>query len=568
MKKRALPLLLALILLLALAVPVHAADTPEIHWFEGEYPDEVAYLYTRKGYPWQSNRNDPGEFSTMSLGDQYIFNAANNTVRRRSEEVENAEYDVVWYYSERPNIVIKEISGGLLYGYADDTGKVVIPLQYSSAYEFHNGIALVEDADQNYLLIDTTGKVVKALPYDEVNYDDGYYIVTNYGDSWTYGVINSKGEPVIGMTDKHIYDICGNLVLFWENNTYAGAMNMKGEVVIPAKYIYIYHRHGVVICEDYREDPENHYYVYPHAVYDTKGNLITPLCDKGFYLIHDGYDYNYNRENNHYVITDSADKTVLDTECYVHDSGWGLIAGYMVNDEDQEAMALPTGHDYHVWNSKGELIIDGLDNVLLSGKYVFVLKDGKVGYFLNPCYKDHTSKSMTDITAVNSWAAPGVDWALSNGYALPTTSTFFGVNLGCPRWEVVYVIWQAAGCKEPTITQCPFNDVSESDEYYKAVLWAYENKVTSGKSAAAFGPDDTVTRAQAVTMIYKAANAPAVTGSNPFTDVPAGQYFADPVIWASANGVCGGKTDTTFVPHSPVTRGEMMAFLYKWNSMK
>ena len=104
----------------------------------------------------------------------------------------------------------------------------------------------------------------------------------------------------------------------------------------------------------------------------------------------------------------------------------------------------------------------------------------------------------------------------------------------------------------------PFTDVSESNYYYDAVLWAVENGVTNGTSATTFGPNVTVTRAQMVTFLWRAYGSPEITGANPFTDVSTSDYYYDAVLWAVTNGVTTGTSATTFqwrAAGSPVVSG-------------
>ena len=108
----------------------------------------------------------------------------------------------------------------------------------------------------------------------------------------------------------------------------------------------------------------------------------------------------------------------------------------------------------------------------------------------------------------------------------------------------------------------PFSDVSTSDYYYDAVLWAVANGVTNGTSATTFSPDMDVTRAQAVTFQWRAAGSPVVSGSN-FGDVATDAYYADAVTWAIANGITNGTGGNTFSPDVVVSRAQAVTFLYR-----
>ena len=115
----------------------------------------------------------------------------------------------------------------------------------------------------------------------------------------------------------------------------------------------------------------------------------------------------------------------------------------------------------------------------------------------------------------------------------------------------------------PAVPALPFTDVAEDAYYADAVKWAAANGVTAGTSATTFSPNDTCTRAQAVTLLYNAAGAPAVSDTVSFADVAADAYYADAVAWAAANGVTAGTSATTFSPDDACTRGQIVRMLYR-----
>ena len=157
-----------------------------------------------------------------------------------------------------------------------------------------------------------------------------------------------------------------------------------------------------------------------------------------------------------------------------------------------------------------------------------------------------------------------VYWAVENGITTGTSATTFSPDASCTRAQMVTFLWRAAGSPEPETTVMPFTDVSSSDYYYKAVLWAVEEGITTGTSATAFSPDLAVTRAQTATFLYRFAGAPTVSGSNSFTDVDADAYYADAVLWAANEGITTGTSTTTFSPDDDCTRAQIVTFLYRY----
>ena len=152
-------------------------------------------------------------------------------------------------------------------------------------------------------------------------------------------------------------------------------------------------------------------------------------------------------------------------------------------------------------------------------------------------------------------------WAVENGVTNGTSATTFGPDMAVSRAQMVTFLWRAHGSPKATGTN-PFTDVSTSDYYYDAVLWAVANGVTNGTSATTFSPDTAVTRSQAVTFQWRAAGSPVVSGSS-FGDVAADAYYVNAVTWAVANGITNGTGGNSFSPDVVVSRAQAVTFLYR-----
>ena len=157
-----------------------------------------------------------------------------------------------------------------------------------------------------------------------------------------------------------------------------------------------------------------------------------------------------------------------------------------------------------------------------------------------------------------------VIWAVGKGIAKGVTDTTFQPNASCTRAEMVTFLYRAAGSPEPTNKVNPFTDVAEDSYYYKAVLWAVEKGIAKGTSETTFSPNDTCTRGQAVAFLYRYANSPAVSGSNSFADVSKTAYYYDGTLWAVSKKVTEGTSATTFSPNDLCTRGQIVTFLYRY----
>ena len=153
-------------------------------------------------------------------------------------------------------------------------------------------------------------------------------------------------------------------------------------------------------------------------------------------------------------------------------------------------------------------------------------------------------------------------WAVSNGITAGTSDTAFNPNAVCTRAQTVTMLWRAAGSPQPRSSANPFHDVKESDYYYTAVLWAAENGITAGTGDASFSPDAICNRSQVMTFLYRDHGTEAVEKTS-FTDVEEGAYYYDAVQWAAQEGITAGTGPDTFGPDDSCTRAQIVTFLYK-----
>ena len=195
-------------------------------------------------------------------------------------------------------------------------------------------------------------------------------------------------------------------------------------------------------------------------------------------------------------------------------------------------------------------------------KYTFVMPSSKVS--INASFsKGETNISFVDV-AQNAYYYDAVKWAVEQGITEGTSVNTFSPNASCTRAQMVTFLWRAAGSPAPKGMTNPFKDVSSTDYFYNAVLWAVENGITSGVSADTFAPNATVNRAQTVTFLYQAAGSPTVSGGS-FSDVSANAYYANAVAWAAQINITSGTGNGKFSPGADCTRGQIVTFLYHAN---
>ena len=144
------------------------------------------------------------------------------------------------------------------------------------------------------------------------------------------------------------------------------------------------------------------------------------------------------------------------------------------------------------------------------------------------------------------------------------TETTFEPMTVCTRANFVTFLWRAANKPEPENCDNPFVDVSEDSYYFKAVLWAYENGITAGVTETEFAPNADVTRGQVVAFLWRYAGRPAPNAQSvSFKDISPESPFYQAVIWASENNIVGGYDANTFGTNDGCTRAQAVTFMYR-----
>ena len=197
-----------------------------------------------------------------------------------------------------------------------------------------------------------------------------------------------------------------------------------------------------------------------------------------------------------------------------------------------------------------------------NGKYTFTMPASKVE--INATFMDDNAmlNYFVDVKA-NDYFYDAVLWAAQNGITSGTDAVHFTPDGVCSRAQAVTFLWRAAGSPAPKSVSMPFTDVPKGSYYETAVLWAVENGITKGTSDTTFSPDATCSRAQIVTFLWRSQKSPAVGSLNPFTDVSANAYYTDAVLWAVEENITKGTTATTFSPDADCSRAQIVTLLYR-----
>ena len=194
-----------------------------------------------------------------------------------------------------------------------------------------------------------------------------------------------------------------------------------------------------------------------------------------------------------------------------------------------------------------------------NGKYTFAMPASKVE--VNATFVKEVETSPFSDVSTSAYYYEAVKWAQEKGITGGIGNGLFGPNQPCTRAQIVTFLWRAAGSPEPK-SMSSFSDVSADSYYAKAVAWAVENGITTGTGDGKFSPDATCTRAQSVTFLFRAIGK-LVDSKAEFSDVLTDSYYANAVAWAVENGVTNGIGDGLFGPDNSCTRAQIVTFLFR-----
>ena len=195
-----------------------------------------------------------------------------------------------------------------------------------------------------------------------------------------------------------------------------------------------------------------------------------------------------------------------------------------------------------------------------NGKYTFTMPGSKVT--VSAEFVEEQAASIFADVPTDAYYAKAVEWAVKKDITNGKANGLFGSNDPCTRGQIVTFQWRAAGSPAPKGTVKVPSDVLPGSYCYDAVAWAIENGVTNGLADGTFGVNSTCTRGQSVTFLYRAMGT-APTTVNGFTDVAAGDFYAEAVAWAVENGVTSGTSASAFSPNAGCTRAQIVTFLYR-----
>ena len=298
---------------------------------------------------------------------------------------------------------------------------------------------------------------------------------------------------------------------------------------------------------------------------DDKGNV---LPDSTRVKANKTYKWRFTPTNTNYTILTG------EIELYHKSSGGGGSSGYSYYTIKATAgaggsispsgnVSVRGGRDqvFTITPDKGYAVA----NVKIDGRSIGAVKS----YTFENVKRAHTievsftrANEFIDVPT-SSYFYEAVMWAVGNGVTTGISASRFDPDGICTRAQAVAFLWRTAGSPAPRSRIMPFTDVPAGSYYYDAVLWAAENGITKGTSDTTFSPNMTCTRAQIVAFLWRSEKSPAAGTANPFADVKSTDYYADAVLWAVREDITKGTTNTTFSPDADCTRAQIVTFLWR-----
>lgn len=410
----------------------------------------------------------------------------------------------------------------------DANGTITKTFTPASLYSDDGNITWLYGVDK------ATGLVVAESGYYNDNYD------------WTYGIGVAKTDGTWVAQPKYRSFrymatgeyFCDGLFTVVDFNGKYGAIDKNGQVIVPLLYEFMgSYQQGLVQVllngQYYYLDTQGATYQIEN-ISGGRGDIgaASHFSDAGVAAVYDtvsqkGYCIQYTPVNQVFPVIDGTDS--LDRSVY--------FPGYV----------------------EGEAI----DGIIRGVGDIITIKEGGLWGFAKLSFTIVAHDNPFRDVLPGDYFYDPVLWARDEKITSGASATSFEPDETCTRGQVVTFLWRAMGEPKPSIKENPFTDVKSNDYYYDAVLWAYENNITSGATATTFEPEEGCTRGQVVTFQWRTKDEPAASGSTGFNDVQSGAYYETAVKWAVKNNITSGTTAATFAPDETCTRGQIVTFLYR-----
>lgn len=408
----------------------------------------------------------------------------------------------------------------------------------------------IAPADDYYLISETHGHhdestntiIIEPL---EIRYDykfdkNGNLIKKNILDLYNNEIV-SESETIF------TYDENFNLV----KETYS----INGFTSVT---MYVYDEHGRLSLSRTENNQRAVDTVY---TYDSQDRLIRKTVGNNYC-----FTYNYDAQGNciqeeqFYLNGQQQSKLIT----YEYDNDYCTAYHQEMYDGDNISVTYDIEFKYDAYGNNTEMIVYTGSKNGVSGCDFYYYEYEKIGGKKENA--ENTVKNPFSDVSDDAWYTDAVLWAASEGITVGTGDGQFKPDDICDRGQVMTFLHRAVDTPAPTIKNVPFTDVKSGMWYTDAILWSYEAEISNGVNAEGtlFGLTDKMTRSQIVTLLYRLAGSPDVSGTElPFGDIKADTWYTNAVIWAVQEGITTG-TDKGFEPDRPLTRAETVTFLNRY----
>lgn len=525
-----------------------------------EYSDGKVRVFGGDEYSWVDQFSDSG-YARVRTKNGY------DIIDYRAKNITNSGYNSIVYSATPSNDGYVLVPNGgsnsetLLNLYSGETTDLPSLEEGWGYASCNNGRILVRSYEgpnyKNYYT-DYTGKVVISGPFVETSaFHDGYAVVSEgkYNDAFQFEgkrlIIDTDGNVVLedatlgGTLRLNNSGIREGLMRVESNeNGRVGYLNLQGELAVPCQYAdgRNFHNGYAVVRTVNRGNQKL-------GLIDTKDNEIVPFGE---------YDTLSDVSNTGILW---AGKYTYDANGYRNGVKLSVLSVGTSGGDKPTPTPVPTATPTPTPTATPTALPTSTPT---STPTATPTTTPTTSPTTAPTASPSPEINFTDVKEGAYYAQP-VAWAVGKGITSGIGGGKFGPDNSCTRGQIVTFLWRAAGSPDPKTTTNPFIDVKSSDYYYKAVLWAVENNITSGIGNRKFGPGSSCTRGQAVTFLWRAAESPISATGNSFADVAPDSYYEKAVNWAVASDVTSGTSKTTFSPDKTCSRGQIVTFLYRAN---
>jgi len=585
-------------------------DTISIPYAFKDLEDGHYYITIDKNLIWAADKNTDGSISKFAgLGDEecyeFVYVAQTEfTINFRGTEM-NVNWDWEFFngdatkkgYQQDLAIVALALSGAAENNSPENVESMLSALGYSDISSENYGTKLnvynpaVTFASTEKVINGENKTIIAVVVRGTNNISDGITDVLAAGDGFAMASINTN-LLLWQYLDSYCSGVAAeDLILLITGHSYGGAVAGTLPVIIDYAYkenIFVY---TFASPNHYTADrSSNDFTNVFNIIHSNDGITNVPLEEDyskvGVNLYYTYYGLNATEKSSFDVAYQSLKGNPYTNGFitnHVSETYMAFLLSSLPTEEINEYFTLASVHcpvDVEVYDETDDLVASVEDNIVryYGEPEVLITVDGDEKYIYMPYDRDFRIELMGTDTGAMDYVVRNVsvgtgDAVVEKSFSkvpLYAGKTMISeVDRGVMASDVKLNIMDKTGNIKSEVAgkvngNTPFNDINPSAYYYGAVLWANIKGITTGTTATTFSPNDMVTRAQAVTFLWRAVGEPSPkTIVNPFTDVKESDYFYEAVLWAVENGITLGTSATAFSPKNTCSTAHMVTFLYR-----